>query len=211
MISSLPDCTESRFKQVTSSYLNLVEPNHLLGSKIKRVTRPFVVFCSRGQTGRIGPREERDATKSRWWQETRDRGGHCSHHEVQKKDAAQRSSSRGTETVQFYDTNMMKWRNRYSVFDLILFQVTQQLRARFLPSPVVIKKRIEGLIEREYLARTPEDRKVYTYVAWTKSNMKSGMKERESEFLDFATNPTWTLFYFFHVFFYLYWEKNVEF
>lgn len=44
-------------------------------------------------------------------------------------------------------------------------QVTQQLRARFLPSPVVIKKRIEGLIEREYLARTPEDRKVYTYVA----------------------------------------------
>lgn len=58
------------------------------------------------------------------------------------------------------------------------FQVTQQLRARFLPSPVVIKKRIEGLIEREYLARTPEDRKVYTYVAWTKSAMKSGMKER---------------------------------
>lgn len=44
-------------------------------------------------------------------------------------------------------------------------QVTQQLRVRFLPSPVVIKKRIEGLIEREYLARTPEDRKVYTYVA----------------------------------------------
>ncbi|GAB5576045.1 cullin-3 isoform X2 [Prionailurus iriomotensis] len=44
-------------------------------------------------------------------------------------------------------------------------EVTQQLKARFLPSPVVIKKRIEGLIEREYLARTPEDRKVYTYVA----------------------------------------------
>lgn len=44
-------------------------------------------------------------------------------------------------------------------------QVTQQLKARFLPSPVVIKKRIEGLIEREYLARTLEDRKVYTYVA----------------------------------------------
>ena len=37
-------------------------------------------------------------------------------------------------------------------------QVTEQLKARFLPSPVIIKKRIEGLIEREYLARTPEDR-----------------------------------------------------
>ena len=41
---------------------------------------------------------------------------------------------------------------------LILFQCTEQLKSRFLPSPVVIKKRIEGLIEREYLARTPEDR-----------------------------------------------------
>ena len=29
-----------------------------------------------------------------------------------------------------------------------------------MPSPQVIKKRIEGLIEREYLARTPEDRLV---------------------------------------------------
>jgi len=27
-----------------------------------------------------------------------------------------------------------------------------------MPSPVVIKKRIEGLIEREYLARTADDR-----------------------------------------------------
>ena len=37
-------------------------------------------------------------------------------------------------------------------------EVTEQLKSRFLPSPVIIKKRIEGLIEREYLARTPEDR-----------------------------------------------------
>jgi len=39
-----------------------------------------------------------------------------------------------------------------------VLQVTEQLKARFLPSPVVIKKRIEGLIEREYLSRTAEDR-----------------------------------------------------
>ncbi|TSY27757.1 Cullin-3 [Bagarius yarrelli] len=49
--------------------------------------------------------------------------------------------------------------------NVLVLEVTEQLKARFLPSPVVIKKRIEGLIEREYLARTPEDRKVYTYVA----------------------------------------------
>lgn len=44
-------------------------------------------------------------------------------------------------------------------------EVTEQLKSRFLPSPVVIKKRIEGLIEREYLARSPEDRRTYSYVA----------------------------------------------
>ncbi|XP_024890678.1 cullin-3-like [Temnothorax curvispinosus] len=49
--------------------------------------------------------------------------------------------------------------------NILVTEVTEQLRGRFLPSPVIIKKRIEGLIEREYLARTEEDLKVYTYVA----------------------------------------------
>ncbi|XP_077513098.1 cullin-3-B-like [Amblyomma americanum] len=49
--------------------------------------------------------------------------------------------------------------------NVLVTEVTSQLWSRFYPSPVVIKKRIEGLIEREYLARTVEDRKVYTFVA----------------------------------------------
>nr|XP_033342734.1 cullin-3 isoform X1 [Megalopta genalis]XP_033342735.1 cullin-3 isoform X1 [Megalopta genalis] len=59
---------------------------------------------------------------------------------------------------------IMKDRKRMP-HNILVTEVTEQLRGRFLPSPVIIKKRIEGLIEREYLARTPEDRKVYTYVA----------------------------------------------
>ncbi|KAF7283447.1 cullin 3 [Rhynchophorus ferrugineus] len=59
---------------------------------------------------------------------------------------------------------IMKSRKRMP-HNILVTEVTEQLRSRFLPSPVIIKKRIEGLIEREYLARTPEDRKVYTYVA----------------------------------------------
>ncbi|KAG9509946.1 Cullin-3 [Fragariocoptes setiger] len=59
---------------------------------------------------------------------------------------------------------IMKARKRMSHSSLVA-EVTDQLKSRFLPSPVIIKKRIEGLIEREYLARTEDDRKTYTYVA----------------------------------------------
>ncbi|XP_076339950.1 cullin-3-A-like [Tachypleus tridentatus] len=59
---------------------------------------------------------------------------------------------------------IMKARKRLQ-HNVLVTEVTEQLKSRFYPSPVVIKKRIEGLIEREYLARTPEDRKMYTYVA----------------------------------------------
>ncbi|XP_071034184.1 cullin-3-A [Parasteatoda tepidariorum] len=59
---------------------------------------------------------------------------------------------------------IMKARKRMA-HNVLITEVTEQLKSRFIPSPVVIKKRIEGLIEREYLARTAEDRKLYTYVA----------------------------------------------
>ncbi|ESN98221.1 hypothetical protein HELRODRAFT_101759 [Helobdella robusta] len=49
--------------------------------------------------------------------------------------------------------------------NVLVAEVIEQLKTRFLPCPAVIKKRIEGLIEREYLSRTPGDRGLYTYVA----------------------------------------------
>ncbi|KAM8839512.1 LOW QUALITY PROTEIN: cullin-3-B-like [Synchiropus picturatus] len=48
--------------------------------------------------------------------------------------------------------------------NVLVAEVTQQLKGRFQPSPVFIKTRIEGLIEREYMERTPEDLRVYNYV-----------------------------------------------
>ncbi|VDK55021.1 unnamed protein product [Cylicostephanus goldi] len=47
----------------------------------------------------------------------------------------------------------------------LITEVTQQLKYRFLPNPILIKKRIESLIERDYLARDAHDLKLYHYVA----------------------------------------------
>ena len=44
-------------------------------------------------------------------------------------------------------------------------EVTRQLSVRFNPSPQFVKKRIESLIEREYLERSQDDHRLYSYVA----------------------------------------------
>ncbi|CAG8630383.1 15076_t:CDS:2, partial [Racocetra persica] len=49
--------------------------------------------------------------------------------------------------------------------NLLIAEVTKQLQPRFVPNPAMIKKRIEALIEREYLERAPGDRRVYNYLA----------------------------------------------
>lgn len=49
--------------------------------------------------------------------------------------------------------------------NVLISEVTGLLKSRFIPSPSSIKKRIESLLEREYLARSPNDRKVYMYLA----------------------------------------------
>ncbi|KAI8974297.1 Cullin 3 [Pilobolus umbonatus] len=49
--------------------------------------------------------------------------------------------------------------------NLLIAEVTKQLSSRFMPSPVMIKKRIEALIDREYLERSENDRRSYRYLA----------------------------------------------
>ncbi|KAJ7227159.1 Cullin-domain-containing protein [Mycena pura] len=57
---------------------------------------------------------------------------------------------------------IMKSRKHMTHTDLV-GEVIRQLGSRFQPNPLNIKKRIEGLIEREYLERC-EDRKSYNYL-----------------------------------------------
>lgn len=47
----------------------------------------------------------------------------------------------------------------------LVAEVTKQLAPRFLPNPAVVKKRIESLIERDFLERDATDRKLYRYLA----------------------------------------------
>lgn len=47
----------------------------------------------------------------------------------------------------------------------LIAEVTRQMVGRFSPTPQLIKLRIESLIEREYLQRSPSDRRMYNYLA----------------------------------------------
>lgn len=67
-------------------------------------------------------------------------------------------------TIEACIVRIMKSRKQLNHNQLVA-EVVEQLSKRFTPSPVFIKKRIEGLIEREYIKRAELDRKVYVYVA----------------------------------------------
>eukprot|EP00004_Rigifila_ramosa_P003165 TRINITY_DN1332_c0_g1_i6.p1 TRINITY_DN1332_c0_g1~~TRINITY_DN1332_c0_g1_i6.p1 ORF type:complete len:739 (+),score=176.85 TRINITY_DN1332_c0_g1_i6:553-2769(+) len=59
---------------------------------------------------------------------------------------------------------IMKSRKKMDHNQLVA-ETISQLQSRFLPNPLVIKKRIESLIEREYLERSSADMKIYNYLA----------------------------------------------
>ena len=59
---------------------------------------------------------------------------------------------------------IMKARKQMDHVSLIN-ETTRQLQSRFRPNPLIIKKRIESLIEREYIQRIPHDFKTYRYIA----------------------------------------------
>uniref|UniRef100_A0ABI7YS87 Cullin family profile domain-containing protein n=1 Tax=Felis catus TaxID=9685 RepID=A0ABI7YS87_FELCA len=80
----------------------------------------------------------------------------------ERKETRQKVDDDRKHEIEAAIVRIMKSRKKMQ-HNVLVAEVTQQLKARFLPSPVVIKKRIEGLIEREYLARTPEDRKMSAF------------------------------------------------
>jgi cullin 3 len=50
-------------------------------------------------------------------------------------------------------------------YNSIITEVTRQMSGRFVPVATDVKKRIESLIEREFVERDSSDRKMYRYLA----------------------------------------------
>ncbi|KAG2450508.1 hypothetical protein HYH02_005009 [Chlamydomonas schloesseri] len=84
--------------------------------------------------------------------------------ESEKAETRQKVEEDRKPQIEAAIVRIMKARQRLD-HNTIITEVTRQLQARFVPNPATIKKRIESLIEREFLARDENDRKFYTYVA----------------------------------------------
>ena len=59
---------------------------------------------------------------------------------------------------------VMKTRRKIE-HNALIAESTCILSLKFNPDPTMIKKRIESLIEREYMERDTEDRRFYKYIA----------------------------------------------
>eukprot|EP00276_Gloeochaete_wittrockiana_P009950 CAMPEP_0184657638 /NCGR_PEP_ID=MMETSP0308-20130426/20785_1 /TAXON_ID=38269 /ORGANISM="Gloeochaete witrockiana, Strain SAG 46.84" /LENGTH=732 /DNA_ID=CAMNT_0027095707 /DNA_START=65 /DNA_END=2263 /DNA_ORIENTATION=- len=84
--------------------------------------------------------------------------------EVEKQETRQRVDEDRKPQIEAAIVRVMKSRKTMEHNNLIS-EVTKQLSSRFLPNPTVIKKRIESLIEREFLERCGDDRRMYRYLA----------------------------------------------
>ncbi|KAJ6321787.1 hypothetical protein OIU77_011795 [Salix suchowensis] len=84
--------------------------------------------------------------------------------EPEKQETRQRVEEDRKPQIEAAIVRIMKSR-RVLDHNNIIAEVTKQLQSRFLANPTEIKKRIESLIERDFLERDSVDRKLYRYLA----------------------------------------------
>ncbi|XP_030550614.1 cullin-3A isoform X1 [Rhodamnia argentea] len=84
--------------------------------------------------------------------------------EPEKQETRQRVEEDRKPQIEAAVVRIMKSR-RVLDHNNIIMEVTKQLQSRFLANPTEIKKRIESLIERDFLERDNVDRKLYRYLA----------------------------------------------
>lgn len=85
----------------------------------------------------------------------------------EKSDVIEKVDEDRRHMVEATIVKVMKTRRRLDHNSLIT-ETTKILSQKFNPDPTMIKKRIESLIEREYMERDADDRRYYKYIAWVK-------------------------------------------
>jgi len=84
--------------------------------------------------------------------------------DIEKADTRERVEEDRKPQIEAAIVRIMKARKVLSHNDVIA-EVTKQLAGRFIAQPAVIKKRIESLIDREFLERDATERSLYRYLA----------------------------------------------
>ena len=83
---------------------------------------------------------------------------------MEKNDVSEKVDEDRRHMVEASIVKVMKTRRRIDHNTLVV-ETSKILVTKFNPDPLMIKKRIESLIEREYLERDTEDRRFYKYIA----------------------------------------------
>lgn len=83
---------------------------------------------------------------------------------VEKADIADKIDEDRRHIVEATIVKIMKTRRKIE-HNALIAEATKILSQKFSPDPVMIKKRIEQLIEREYMERDNDDRRFYKYIA----------------------------------------------
>ena len=84
--------------------------------------------------------------------------------EVEKQETRQKVDEDRKPQIEAAIVRTMKSRKEME-HNALITEVTGQLTSRFMPHPNVIKKRIESLIEREFLERDKDNWRRYRYLA----------------------------------------------
>uniref|UniRef100_A0A915N656 Cullin family profile domain-containing protein n=1 Tax=Meloidogyne javanica TaxID=6303 RepID=A0A915N656_MELJA len=84
--------------------------------------------------------------------------------EPERKETRSRIDDDRKHEIEAAIVRVMKARKKLLHNDLVT-EVTNQLKTRFMPDPILIKTRVESLIEREYLERDKYNIKMYIYLA----------------------------------------------
>ncbi|KAL3308762.1 Cullin-3 [Cichlidogyrus casuarinus] len=83
--------------------------------------------------------------------------------EPERHDTRQQIDDNRRYVIEATIVRIMKTRKQLE-HNLLLTEVMEQLQSRFRPTPQSIKSRIETLLERGYLMRSEEDRRIYKYL-----------------------------------------------